>query len=155
MRQGRAERTAAFQHRRNAFVVEIEAVENQIDPGARRIKRRLEADRMGDRLPPQAMALAHDDVGLFLGEGGDQLAIGASLDAVQCDLDAIDPVLDLAPDLLDGLVDVGDELADRGLWRADPGRIPVGEALMRGRLGAGRHDPRPVEETGPDRVADR
>ena len=31
----------------------------------------------------------------------------------------------------DRLVDIGDELADRGLGRADPGRVPVGQALMR------------------------
>ena len=155
MGQGRAEEAAGLEHRRDAFLVEIEAVEDQVDPGARRVQCRLAPDRMGDRLFAHAMGFAHDHLGLMLGEGGDQLAIRAALDAVECQFDAIDPVLDLAPHLLDRLVDVGDELADRGLGRTDPGRIPVGEALMRREIGARRHDPRPVEEPGADRVPDR
>ena len=130
MGQGRAQKAAILQHRRDAFLVEIEAVEDQIDPGAGGIQRRLAADRMRDHLAAEAMALAGDDVGLFLGEGSDQLAIRATLDAVERELDAIDAVLDLAADFLDRLVDVGDELADRGLGRPDPGRVPVGQALM-------------------------
>ena len=80
---------------------------------------------------------------------------GAPLDAVERDLDAIDAVLDLTADLLDRLGDGRDQLADRGLGRADPGRVPVGQTLMRGQIAARRHDPRPVEQAGADRVADR
>ena len=140
------DRAAVLQHRRDAFVVEIKAVEDQIDAGARRVQRRLAADRMRDRLFAHALDLAHHHVGFFLGEGGDQFAIGAALDAVHRDLDAIDAVLDLTADLLDRLVDVGDQPADRGFRRADPGRIPVGQALMAGDVGTGRHDARPIEQ---------
>jgi hypothetical protein len=92
---------------------------------------------------------------LFLGERRDQLAVGAALDAVERQFYAIDPVLDLAPDLLDRLVAVGDELADRCLRHPDPRRIPVGETLMRREVRPGRHDPRPVEKAGIDRISDR
>ena len=155
MRQRRAKKAPARQHRRDAFIVEVEAVKNQVDTGARGVKRRLAADRVRDDLAAEAVRLAGDDVGFFLGEGGDQLAVGPALDAVERELDAIDAVLDLAPDFLDRLIDVGDELADRGLRRADPGRVPIGQALVRRQIRPGRHDPRPVEQPGADRVADR
>src|SRR5439155_13863225 len=112
-------------------------------------------DRMRYRLPAEAVALAHDDVGLFLGERRYQLAIGAALDAVERDLDAVDAVLDLAAHLLDRLIDVRDEFADRSFGSADPGRVPVGEPLVRRQIRPCRHDPRPVEKPGADRVADR
>ena len=130
-------------------------VKDQIDAAARGVERRLAAAGMRHRLLAEAVDLADHDLGLFLGEGGDQLAIVAALDAVERDLDAIDTVLDLTADLLDRLGDGRDQLADRGFGRADPGRVPVGQTLMRGHIAPRRHDPRPVEQAGADRVADR
>ena len=138
MGQGRARRTAGFQHRRDAFVVEMVGVKDQVDAGARGVKRSLAAAGMRHRLFAQSMDLADHDLGLVLGEGGDELAVVAALDAVKRDLDAIDAVLDLAADLLDRLGGGGDELADRGFGRADPGRVPVGQTLMRRQVPARR-----------------
>ena len=145
MGQRRAQHAAARQHRGDAFVVELKAVKDQIDAGARRVERRLAANRMGYRLFPHAVRLADDRIGLVLGEGGDQLAIRPALDPIERDLDAIDAVFDLPAHLLDRLVDIGDELADRGRWRADPRRVPVGQPLVRRDIGAGGDNPRAVE----------
>ena len=71
---------------------------------------------------------------------------GPALHAVERDLDAVDAVLHLDPDLLDRLVAARHQAADRGVGHADPGRIPVGEALPRGEVAAGRGDARPVEQ---------
>ena len=57
-------------------------MEDQIDAGPRGVERRLAATRMCHRLLTKAMDLADHDVGLFLGERGDQLAIVAPLDSV-------------------------------------------------------------------------
>src|SRR6516162_8235994 len=37
----------------------------------------------------------------------------------------------------------------------NPSRVPVGQTLMRRHIASGRHDPRTVEQTGADRIADR
>jgi hypothetical protein len=137
------------------FFIAAIRVEDQVDAGARRIQCRLAPDRVRHRLFAHAVRLAHHRVAFFLGKGGDQLAVRAALDPVHRDLDAVDAVLDLAADLLDRLVEAGDELADRGFGRADPGRVPIGQTLMRRDVRPGRHDPRPVKQTGIDRVADR
>ena len=130
-------------------------MKDQINTGARRVQRCLAPDRMRNRLTPETVRFAHNDVGFLLREGGDQFAVGPALDSVERDLDAIDAVLDLPSDLLHRLVDIRDELADRGLGRADPGRIPVGQALMRRDVRARGHDPRAVEQPGAHRIADR
>ena len=155
MGQGRAQHAAALFHRGDAFVVQIEAVEDQIDPGPRRVQCRLAPDRVRDHLAAEPMAFPGDGIGFVLRKSGDQLAVRPALDAVERQLDAIDAVLDLAPHLLDRLVDIGDQLADRGFGRADPGRVPVGQALMRRQIRSRRHHSRPVEQAGADRVADR
>ena len=104
-------------------------VKDQVDAAARGVKRCLAAPGMRHRLFAQSMDLADHDFGLFLGEGGDELAIVAPLDAIKRNLDAIDAVLYLAADLLHRFGGSGDKLADRGFRRADPGRVPVGQTL--------------------------
>src|SRR3984893_6271378 len=101
------------------------------------------------------MGLAHHYLGLVLGEGGDELAILATLDPVERDLDAVDPVLDLAADLLDRFRTRRHQLADRGFGCPDPGRVPVGQPLMGRHITPGCHDSWPVEEARTDRIADR
>ena len=130
-------------------------VKNQIDTGARGVERRLAAAGMRHRLLAEAVNLANHDLRLFLSEGRDQLAIVAPLDAVERDFDAIDTVLDLTADLLDRLSDGSHQLADRGFGRADPARVPIGQALMGGDITARRHDTGPVEKAGADCVTDR
>jgi hypothetical protein len=130
-------------------------VEDQIDPVARGVECGLAAARMGNRLLAQAVGLANHDLGFVMGESGDEFTVLAALNAVERDLDAVDPVLDLAADLLDCFGACRDELADRCLGRADPSRVPVGQTLMRRHIASGRHDPRTVEQTGADRIADR
>src|SRR5215469_8003432 len=105
-------------------------VEDQIDAAARGVEGSLAAARMGDCLFAQTMGLADHDVGLVLGEGGDELAVFAPLNAVERDLDAVDPILDLTADLLDGFCARRDQLADRGLRGANPGRVPVSKTLV-------------------------
>src|SRR5205085_2420012 len=99
MRQGWGDRAAGLQHRRDAFVVEMIGVKNQIDAGACGVERRLAAAGMRHRLLAEAVDFANHGFRLFLREGGDQLAIVAPLDAVERDFDAIDTVLDLTADL--------------------------------------------------------
>ena len=149
------DRRAALEHRVDAFVVEVEGVEDQIDAGARGVEHRLAADRVDHRLAAEPLDLAHHGGGLLLGERGDQVSVGAALDAVERDLDAVDAVLGLDADLLDRLVPAGHQPADRGRRRADPARIPVGQALACRDVGPGGADARPVEQAGADRVADR
>ena len=77
-------------------------MKDQIDPGAGGVEGRLAAAGMRYRLLAEAVDLADHDVGLFLGEGGDEFAIVAPLDAVERDFDAVDAVFDLTTDLFDG-----------------------------------------------------
>ena len=130
-------------------------MENEIDPGARRVKRRLAADRMGDHLPAEAMALAHHVVGFVLGEGGDQFAVGAALDAVERDLYESTPFLTWRRTSSTASLMLVTSLP----IEVSGAPIQVGyqsvEALMRREVRPRRHDPRSVEEAGTDRVADR
>jgi len=74
----RADRAAGLQHRRDAFVVEMIGVEDQIHTTAGGVEGGLAAAGMGDRLFAETVGLAHHDLGLVLGEGGDELAILAA-----------------------------------------------------------------------------
>ena len=149
------DRGAALEHRVDAFIVEVEGMEDQIDAGTRGVKHGLAADRVDHRLAAEPLDLAHHGAGLFLGERGNQGSVGTALDAVERDFHAVDAVLGLDADLLDRFVPTGDQPADRRGRRADPARIPIGQALACRDVGPGGADARPVEQTGADRVANR
>src|SRR5207302_2558309 len=68
VRQGRGNRAARLQHRRNTFLVEVVGVKDQIDPGTGGIEGCLAAAGMRHRLLTEAMDLADHDVGLLLRE---------------------------------------------------------------------------------------
>src|SRR5205823_9971354 len=75
MRQGRTKQAAALFHRGDAFVIQIEAVEDQVDPGARRVQGRLAPDRVRDDFVAEPMALVRDDIGLLYGTGDYMLSV--------------------------------------------------------------------------------
>ncbi len=153
--EGGRDGRAALEHGVDAFIVEVEGMEDQIDAGARGVKHRLAADGVDHRLAAQPLDLAHHGAGLFLGERGNQGSVGTALDAVERDFHAVDAVLGLDADLLDRFVSTGNQPADRRRWRADPARIPIGQALACRDVGAGGADARPVEQAGAHRVANR